>query len=290
MKLKVLKDQPFLIKLVKKSILTDFALCNNAYYRRDPYRYKDILGYYWTKSYYNNYIYFINNYGCSSLTEYHQNDGNAIRLTLPYDNLDINKYVVNTNGDIKIIKYGMYPQDVVGDAYIDFILSEQRRCDALRETGYTYTINGSRGNYFTPQKLKVYTYENNQYVDVPIKHIYRDNDFLYLSDGSPLRDNESVFIKVSPVTWYVDELKKILISEKLLIANIPFSLDKNYDGNFEKTFIYEFINNYIKPEMFQNITPITTNTITVSKERAYPHINERMQEIKRRVKKLQERR
>ena len=78
---------------------------------------------------------------------------------------------------------------------------------------------------------------------------------------------------------------------------------------FKKTNLYHFINNYVAKEMFSNkpinnlssplvsqnnysnndlLSLITENKKEPPKE--YPHINERLQEIKKRVKKLQERR
>ena len=73
--------------------------------------------------------------------------------------------------------------------------------------------------------------------------------------------------------------------KKILLTNIPFSL-RTYN-DFKDTDMYFFLNNYLKPEIFDEDVPL----ISVMNEKSnivkeYPEISKRMEDIKRRIKKL----
>ena len=95
-------------------------------------------------------------------------------------------------------------------------------------------------------------------------------------------------MEVLPIEWLVSSKDQKIITKYLILSGIPFVDTHNpIITNFEETYIYKFINNYLVKDMFQHED---SNILidTDKKEISYPHINKRMEDIKRRIKILKE--
>lgn len=175
----------------------------------------------------------------------------AVRPVIPYDNLKL-ATTKNENGILEVT-YGEYPQHVANKE-----LSQELDIaflnDQMSKTGKTYTTN-SRPSFskkkFKPLTHEEYTYKGKKYVR--IKPIARDSfiatTIIVLSNGEEYWRNEYAWIEVSPITWYVDEENKLLISKDALIGGIHFNDKKEYDDKFENTEMYMFLNTYFAKDI-----------------------------------------
>ena len=194
------------------------------------------------------------------------------------------------------VVYGEYPQTAVSEK-MQKILGEEYLRGNMNTTRkiYNFDIYNYRDYKlsFHPEHYPEYIYNNKKYICVKIKS-YKNN-IVKLSNGVLYPYNNLVWIKVEPITWFVDNENKLLISKKGLLSGIRYNCE--ISDNFKNTELYNYMNTYMIKEMFNYSDSLLTNNNlptnsvpSIEKPREYPHINERMQEIKKRVRKLQERR
>ena len=130
-----------------------------------------------------------------------------IRPVMKYNSLDeIDKNPKRNDDGVLEVEYGEYPQDQVSDV-LKKKLEKNYGDKLLKETGKKYTVAfeyvDDNGEIVPPMQFIEYEFDRKKF----IRFIYR---------GVP------VWFEVSPIKWYVDEKKKILISEKLLIGHIDY--------------------------------------------------------------------
>jgi len=87
------------------------------------------------------------------------------------------------------------------------------------------------------------------------------NTYSYkLSDGRKYREGDTVWLEVSPLKWIVYEREKLLISKILVASGIRFCDDYQYNGDFENTEMYRYLNTYfakdIIPSFLKEMTPV----------------------------------
>ena len=213
-----------------KAEATDFAQENDVLYSIDSLNQSN--GYYWTKSIYNipDMGIAVNEFGQDS-NVYFKSEVIGARLVIPFLSLlDIpinDKFVINkTWNDFLEVEYGYYPQKSIS-RNLCMILNSEYHKNKLRETGNKYT---------DPVNNKILYPE------------YELNGHRYI------RVDRNDWIEVQPIKWLVDEKNKLMVTEKILFAGIPFEESGVYKGDFENTTIKKFIDNVFEKEILQGVT------------------------------------
>ncbi len=160
-------------------------------------------------------------------------------------------------GKCEFVELGEYPQNISAD--IDFLLetSYKENKYKLKKTGRVFHINN--------QICEEYQYiDSKNYIRYRVDlRIYKS---VYINRGFEKENGEYIWLNVRPVKWLVDKTDT-LISEYNLLSGIIFSMD-GYDGNFEKTYMYDFLNNVMFKDIFQDYLPKKEEVKAESKEEA----------------------
>ena len=176
----------------------------------------------------------------------------AIRPVLSYETLPSDA-IKNEEGLLEV-EYGEYPQNVV-DASLEHELDWAFQSNKMVKTGKTYTTD-SRIRYserkFRPLKYVEYMYNGKRYIRIKEKYEKHNGDYIYsvmLSNHNTYFQSRYIWIEVSPIKWLVDDKLKILISKNALLGGLQFDSKKQYDGVFENTEIYKFLNTYFAKDI-----------------------------------------
>ena len=148
----------------------------------------------------------------------------GIRPVLKFDNLEklIKSLKIEFENDIKIVEYGQYP-----DLKVQFNIPNNA---SLKPTGKKY--------YYPLNKLDIYS-------------LYECFEYKY--NKEKIVNIEDKYYKVKPVKFYVDEENNMLISKDILFASAINLDNPNYNGIFNTTQLYQFLNNqFIKNLTFAN--------------------------------------
>lgn len=153
--------------------------------------------------------------------------------------------ILGYNG-IEEVEFGEYPQYVASES-MQITLEEEYK-NGLNKTGRSFTFNSviisNIIEKFEPITYDEYEYQGKKYIRVNNYSIFNFTPF-------PL-SNRYVWVEVSPVVWLIDEETQTLISKRGLVSGIRYD-DKEYDGNFEGTKMYEYMNKYMVKDLFQGI-------------------------------------
>lgn len=169
------------------------------------------------------------------------NDENiGIRPIVKYSLIkDLVKVEDLVDDDLSTVLYGNYPSTTV-DLELNNLLEEHYKNNELVKTGMRYEVPVSNYNY---DKLTLdtifydeYEYDNRKFIRFESDNSYTLNNLVKVEKGQIL------YIEVEPVRWIVDKNLDFAITEKVITAGIPFSKNKHYFGNFEKTNMYKFLN------------------------------------------------
>ena len=296
-------------KYSKKAALTDLAIAtggllydNKQFNIIDDTKLSGRVGDFWTQTcsiYTDHSIFLINQYGDRSYCQCNQCYP-AIRPVLNSTSLFDYLYSSRTIGfnETYEVVYGEYPQMAVSSEEQAKLSNEYFRGN-MKITRKCYNFNDSDANdyslHFKPAFYYEFLYQNQKYIKVKLKTY--NNQHVTLSNGEIYNSGAYVWIKVEPLTWLADTEHKLLISKKALLSGIRYSTLSKLTDDFKDSELYNYMNTYMVNEMFNtgtylsnNENNIDSNVITKSeKPKEYPHINERMQEIKTRIKKLQSR-
>ena len=132
-----------------------------------------------------------------------ENYGEIIKSQKPFKN------------GINIVTYGEYPQK---RSAFQEELSLAFETEKFNKTGKDYTIPESKDG--KEQQFTEYEYNSKKY-------IHKDNEW----------------IEVTPIEWIVDEKNRRLVSKNILL-NAPLNYkNPKYDGRFETSSLYNFLNN-----------------------------------------------
>ena len=157
------------------------------------------------------------------------------------------------------IEFGEYPQWAVS-LEMQCLLEKIYETGKLNKTGRSYTFDSAKlydpKVKFKPITYDEYEYQGKKYIRV-IANSYFSEYECKLSNESPYKNGDCVWVEVSPVRWLVDEKTQTLISKYGLLSGIRF-LDKDheYNGDFSKTEMYEYLNKYMIKDLFQNVNCI----------------------------------
>ena len=267
-------------KYGEESAITDYAILQGGYYHYNNFtkegkELKNRTGWYWTKTEYEKTSYekkviIIDDSGeerCSGI--FKRNVG--IRPIVSFSEIKnkINSYKINKFG-VKEVEYGEYPQTIVSEEASKNLNHALSR-NLLKETGKTYTGDLAQITNvtapFTEKKYKEYEICGTKYVlfdDFKNYNVDRK-----LSDGRTIEEFKQYWLEVEPIKWLVDEEKDIAITKNIIAAGIPFSNKIEYEGNFDKTDIKEYIDKYLIKEIVSRKNKREQTVKDIKKENLY---------------------
>lgn len=238
-----------------KCVITDFSILlgGNAlfdYYTSEGNTRKDrITGWWWTKTPDNNTARVVFDIVGGYCYNVDKRNGGA-RPAIPYSSIQsISSNGVRGANGIKEVEYGEYPQTIVDENY-SRELERAYNNGNLRTTGKNYTTDSV--NYqdirtrFRARTHTEYEYNGSKY----IRFVGDSNcDGKVLSDGRTIHSGNTYWVRVEPITWLVDERANIALSKKLIFSGVQFKNRGDYDGNFDRTDIKQFMDNYFSKEI-----------------------------------------
>jgi len=189
------------------------------------------------------------------------------------------------NNNLIEIEYGEYPQKACNKSLQDD-LEQSFQNSELEKTGKSYTSFLS--GVIKEVKCDEYIFNEKKYIRV------RANLFNYgytqLSNGENYKNDDFVWVEVTPVKWLVDENKKIMVAKHILFAGIPFG-DK-YDGDFNKSTIKWYLDNFFSKEIIPSVIKDNkeehNNIETTSEEKIIGEIKEQLKIIEIHKNKVNE--
>ncbi len=95
-----------------------------------------------------------------------------------------------------------------------------------------------------------------------------------LSNGEMYKDDNYVWVEVSKVKWLVDEENDIALSKNILVAGIQFDNAKDYEGNFENSNMYKYLNTYFIKDIQMKEKNIDITKLSGTNEEAMALIEE----------------
>ncbi len=198
----------------------------------------------------------------------------SIRPVLPFSNIsDISVNGVKGRHGFLEVEYGEYPQYAV-DTNLGRILDDLFQAGVLRKTGKTYTTDSRRWNAnserFSPVQHEEFEYNGKRYVRV------KSNDTgenFKISNGVTVHPGMYVWLEVSPIKWIVDDKAKMLVSKTLLASGIRFCNDRQYNGDFKNTEMYQYLNTCFAKDM----VPSVIKEMTPEEKKQYEEEQKRLE-------------
>ena len=159
------------------------------------------------------------------------------------------------NDQALLIEYGYFPQSRVKDVSEENDIKDKISNKTINETGKYYSMISMQD--------KVYC--------LPC---YEDNGKFYVKIDTSKIDEESKIpkyyvIEVEPVKWLVDLKTGKVISENVLIANIPFSLTSStdYENSYVKKYLEEiFLSELLQFEKTKVNKPLIDKVMNIDKD------------------------
>lgn len=154
--------------------------------------------------------------------------------------------------------------------------------NTINETGKIYTTDSVEfDDYYIPFQAREhieYEYNGKKYIRFVGDYNCKCGK---LSDGRTIQEGTAYWIEVSPIKWMIDKKTNIAFSKKIIFAGVQFNKE-NYDGDFENTDIYRFLN-----EVFANdIIPGFVNNQTKAKCRELALLQAEYKRIQAELDKL----
>ncbi len=176
----------------------------------------------------------------------HIHTGDEIRPVILFDNIfsifSFPPNAVKYNNGKSETEYGEYPQYVVSTD-IEKKLEQAYLSGTIRKTIKTYTMDSREDT-----KYEEYEYNGKKY----IRTRYRNEESYILSNGKQYKKGDIVWIEISPLTWYVDNDAKLLLSKNTVAyTRLWDGINTNIEIN-EKIDI--FLNTYFKKDIIPSVT------------------------------------
>ncbi|MBQ6324261.1 MAG: hypothetical protein IJI22_05475, partial [Bacilli bacterium] len=243
-----------------KAAITDFAILLGGFVSSDYYiiegdARENRTGWWFTKTPYcdgNEYV--ISDYGYSSWL-FANSRTSCVRPVLPYSLIQsISSSIVRDRYGIKEVEYGEYPQTIVDENY-SCDLERAYNSGSLKITGKNYTTDSvsfqDTDTSFRARTHTEYEYNGSKY----IRFVGDSNcNGEVLSDGRKIEIGNVYWVCVEPITWLVDEKANIALTKKLLFSGVQFKNKKDYKGDFDKTDIKFFMDNYFAKDIIPSLT------------------------------------
>ena len=154
------------------------------------------------------------------------------------------------------VEFGEYPQNATDSRMQNILEKEYNR--GMNKTGRSYTFDSAKyddsNTGFKHVTYEEYEYQGKKYIRVKANFYCFGGGKFMLSNGVEYKNGDYVWTEVSPVKWLIDDENKQLISKYGLVSGIRF-LDKynEYNGDFNKTEMYEYLNKYMVKDLFQSL-------------------------------------
>ena len=154
------------------------------------------------------------------------------------------------------VEYGEYPQYAADSRMQSILELEYNR--GIKKTGRSYTFDSVKyDDYctgFKPVTYEEYEYQGKKYIRIRANSDFGGNKFK-LSNGAFYRDDDYVWVEVSPVKWLIDDRTGILVSKIGLVSGIRFlGRNHNYKGDFSRTEMKEYLDRYMIHDLTQTAT------------------------------------
>ena len=180
------------------------------------------------------------------------------------------------------VEYGEYPQYAADSRMQSILELEYNR--GIKKTGRSYTFDSVKyDDYctgFKPVTYEEYEYQGKKYIRIRANSDFGGNKFK-LSNGAFYRDDDYVWVEVSPVKWLIDDRTGILVSKIGLISGIRFlGRNHNYKGDFSRTEMKEYLDRYMIHDLTQTATFTRLQDMTPEEKAQFEE--ERKQAEKRR--------
>ena len=240
-------------------VLTGSYLCENTDYNIDEdSSLKGRTSWFWTRSDDNDDdVRTVIRDGDMDGTYRYRRDGAvrpALKSSVIFSQISPNR-VRGYNGTEEV-EYGEYPQ-YAADLMMQSILElEYNR--GMKKTGRSYTFDSVKyDDYctgFKPVTYEEYEYQEKKYIRIRANSDFGGNKFK-LSNGAFYRDDDYVWVEVSPVKWLIDDRTGILVSKIGLVSGIRFlGRNHNYKGDFSRTEMKEYLDRYMIHDLTQTAT------------------------------------
>ena len=172
--------------------------------------------------------------------------------------------------------FGTYPQDVAANQ--DELETKYQNDDLKKtEKHHMYVTTLDNGSIVTT-KYEEYTYLGKVYIrmiiDKDLINIFDEltEDYVVLSDDNEYKFGSPVWIEVKPIKWLKLDDKR-LVSEKILFSK-KFNSNRNYQGDFETTTLYNYLNTSFKKEITDSfLAQEVTNNIKEDTPKKVKKIN-----------------
>ena len=169
------------------------------------------------------------------------------RPALPYSSIKFSSKTVRINNEIKEVEYGEYPQTVVDEDY-------SRELENAYNNGSLITTDKDYVNF------SAYVYDGIKYI-----RFVGDQNCAgeRLSDDREIRVGTAYWVRVEPIIWMIDEIKNVALAKKILFSGVQFNRYNNYnaEGDFNKTNIKMFMDNYFSKEIEPSKTYSQTSSV-----------------------------
>jgi len=211
----------------------------------------------------------LNGYKVKEGRQYVDSDGKIRSLNLFEDaNLAITPIIkshalvssLEQEESISCVTFGEYPQNIV-DISLQKKLEDKYQNGVIKPREQYFTTNGAFSinkdgfipmkDGFIPMKHFVYNYDNKKYIRVIANTRGMEMEF---TNGVTCKHGDFIWVEVNKINWIVDKKNDLLYCGLNLISGIPYCKDtfNLHDIKYEDSFIREFLNNYVLPEMMQS--------------------------------------
>ena len=249
--------------------VTDFAVLLGACtYRNGTYQ---DLGIYWTKTYNSPNRISTVSFGGTKADYWGYTRDCSVRPAIQYSSLDDILVSNRANDGVLEVEYGYYPQRAVRRS-MQSTLENAYIKDEISKTNNIFTAYPINSDRLDLKKFDEYIYNGERYVRM-IAPLWSNNT-VTLSNGEYYDMGDVVWVKVEPVKWWIDEKKKVMLSEKLLFSGLKFNNKERYDCTFEETDIYKYMNTLFAKELFQTVViqnklPLKSDSEKLKKKNPY---------------------
>ncbi len=159
--------------------------------------------------------------------------------------------------DLLEVSFGEYPQYVEQDREKVQRLNNLFQEHKLKQTGKTYTFDATPYyrfcyDFFTRTILE-YELDRKKYIPY-IRTRNASYPYASLTNKEEIKLDKTYWIKVEPITWLYDIETNLLLSKRILLSGVPFSVEgKGYE--------HSDIKKYIDTYMVKEIIPYNQRSI-----------------------------
>ena len=228
-------------------------------------------GWWWTKTYIDDYVRIVYSNGTRNWTNANKRLGGA-RPALPYLSISsVSSNEVRGDNGILEVEYGEYPQTVVSEDFSRILEKAFANMpysnNEMKTTGKSYTTDSVRyqdtDTPFQPRTHTEYEYNGRKY----IRFVGDSNcSGEVLSDGRTIQEETAYWVKVEPIKWLVDEKEDIALSKKLIFSGVQFNFGGSYNGDFSTTDIKKFMDTHLSKDIIPSKVNTTTKETNDSKK------------------------